>query len=172
MRHSPVAFLAHMSPALGSILCDLHVSMDCPSMGWCSKPSIHLFLCWRGIVETAFSALLVTDILLLTLCTLFFLLYRNSRHKTKEIFYPGPTSFSDGAWLLKGQGQRFFCTQWVLCPLRKHPTFVHTGIAHLCAWLWSWCLSPKGSSAILVVVWNPERWTVCEIRHFLCFLEP
>lgn len=57
------------------LLHGLHVSLTPPSMSWYSKLSVHIFVCWKVTSEASFSALVVTDILLLTLHTVFFLSY-------------------------------------------------------------------------------------------------
>lgn len=141
---------------------------------WGPKLSVHIFICWKGSLVTSFSALLVADYLAHSAC--YFVCCTETHTIKHRGSLPEATSFSDGAWLSEEQEQG---SPVAMVP-SEHcahggniPTSLHVGIAHLCIWVLFVCLLPKCSSTTFIaVVWNPERWTLCEIRNFLCFLEP
>lgn len=82
----------------------LHVSLALPSVVWYSKLSVHIFVCWKVTSEASFSALMVTDILLLILHTVFPVVLKLTPWNGGDLD-PEPTFFSDGAWLLKERDQ-------------------------------------------------------------------
>ena len=142
-----VAFSHHFLGSAGScrrlVPCSPCVSTVPPSLVWGSKLSVHS--CWKVTLEASFSSFLVTGILLLTLCTLLFLLCWNSYHEM-EIFIQGP-NLSQVELILKKQKQGRSST--IAVELHEHrgrwgdiPASLHIGWAHPSRLL-SWCLLPN-----------------------------
>lgn len=154
------------------------------SMVWCSKLSVHIFVCWEVTTEASCSALVVTDRLLLTSHTIFFLLYWSSCHKTEEIFIWSPhrsqrelgfsTNRTNAAQLLLYS--MTIVPTVGLFPLLCTPTSP-IGVFGFCFGVYCpHALQAQAHAAHMLIsralVWNPERWIVCERRNALSFSEP
>lgn len=154
----------------------LHVSMAIPSTIPCSKLSVHIVVCWKGTPKASFSALMVTGILLLTLCIPFVSCCPETHTIKWRRRLPRVHIFLRGILAFKRPGPTqhgCFCSQWALCPLRAHCHFSahwHNTFVYLIS---VWCLQPKCSSDIFRVMSGiHEMWRGCEIRNSVYFLEP
>lgn len=144
------------------IPCGQHASGAPPSMVQCAKLSVHIFVCWKVTPEASFSALMVTESLLLTLHTIFFC--STEAHTIKRRRYlSGAHTFLRGSLAFETTGPTQHscaqCTQWALCPRRDpshfcahwHSTFVYltfvlvlTAQMFFCHFLESWSGTLKG----------------------------
>lgn len=98
------------------------------SMVWCSKLSVHIFVCWEVTTEVSFSALVVTDCLLLTLHTVFFFSSTEAHAIKRRRYLSGAHIILRGSLAFKRTGptqHSCYCTQWPLCP--------RWGRSHFCA---------------------------------------